>query len=372
MDALNSAVKKPTLINRADSPETKPAQGNPLLVEISLKSEKEWLTIIEQFEDANFYQTKTFGKHSTGGKKLEHFILKENGKIIAAAEVRISIIGFLKRGIAYIRWGPLWKLKNEEHQISKLETVLKELRNEYVIKRRLKLRIFPECYENDNDFLIDVYKKAGFKLNKKYRNEKTIILNIKPHLKEIRSNFKSKWRNRLKKSEQNDFDIISGHSDILFEKFFKIYEEMHEFKHFKDQIGVGSFEVMQHDLPEKYKMKVFLAESGGSPAAALVGTAIGNTGICLLAASNKLGRQLSASYQLHIRMIEWLKNMNCNYYDLGGIDPVKNPGGYRFKSGFNGKEVTFIGAFEACICPVSWIITKAGEIYFKLLHYIKF
>ena len=339
--------------------------------EVKHLSEEEWIKIIQPFEDANIYQTVAFGKHSKGGDKLEHFILKEDGKIIAVAQVRISLAPLIKRGIAYIRWGPLWKLKNEESKFSKLEVVLRELRNEYVIKRRLKLRIFPECYEKDNDFLLSIYKKTRFKLNKKYRNKKTIILDIKPPMEEIRSNFKSKWRNRLKKSEQNNFEIISGHNDNLFEKFFEIYNQMHEFKHFKEHIDINSFKLIQNDLPENHKMKIFLAESDGQPAAALVGSSIGNTGICLLAASNKLGRQLSASYLLHIRMIEWLKRMGCSYYDLGGIDPVDNPGGYRFKSGFNGKEVTFIGAFDSCICPISWLITKFGEIYFKLISYIK-
>jgi len=339
---------------------------NTIRTEITLKSETEWLSIIEQFEDANFYQTRTFGKHSLGGSELEHFIVKHNGKIIGAAEVRILTVKFLKRGIAYIRWGPLWKLKNHENDFGKLLLILKELRKEYVIKRKLKLRIFPECYKNGSGFLIDIYRKAGFKLNKNSSAEKTIILDIRPELNTIKNNFKRKWRANLKKAEKNNIEIIEGYGNDLFERFFSIYQEMHKLKNFKENIDVKSFAEMQHELPDKYKMRVFLARHNGKPAAALVGTAIGKTGICLLAASNKLGREVRASFKLHLRMIKWLKEMGCDYYDVGGIDKEKNPGGYRFKSGMNGKEVTFIGTFDSCICPISWMITKFGELFIKL------
>ncbi len=339
---------------------------NTVRTEITLKSESEWLSIIEQFEDANFYQTRTFGKHSLGGSELEHFIVKHNGKIIGAAEVRILTVKFLNRGIAYIRWGPLWKLKNQENDFAKLLLILKKLRNEYVVKRKLKLRIFPECYKTDDNFLIDIYRKAGFRLNKKNSREKTILLDIRPELNTIRSNFKRKWRVNLKKAEENNIEIVEGYGNELFERFFNIYKEMQKLKNFKENIDVKSFAEMQHELPDKYKMRVFLAQKDGKPAAALVGTAIGKTGICLLAASNQLGREVRASFKLHLQMIKWLKDMGCEYYDVGGIDKEKNPGGYRFKSGLNGKEVTFIGTFDSCICPVSWLITKFGELLIKL------
>jgi len=343
----------------------KKSAGSALGTEITLKSESEWLSIIEKFEDANFYQTRTFGKHSLGGSKLEHFIVKQNGIIVGAAEVRILTVKFLNRGIAYIRWGPMWKLKNRKHDFTKLLLILKELRKEYVIKRKLKLRIFPECYSN-NKYLISIYRKAGFKLNKHHPEEKTILLDISSDLNTIRNNFKRKWRANLKKAEAMNLDIIESYNNKLFNSFFSIYTEMQKLKNFKENIDVKSFAEMQHELPDKYKMRVFLAQQNGKPAAALVGTAIGKTGICLLAASNQLGRETRASFKLHLHMIRWLKDMGCEYYDVGGIDKEKNPGGYRFKSGLNGKEVSFIGTFDSCICPVSWLITTAGELFLKL------
>ena len=36
------------------------------------------------------------------------------------------------------------------------------------------------------------------------------------------------------------------------------------------------------------------------------------------------------------------------YYDLGGIDPVRNPGVFHFKSGLSGQDVTYSTPLEAC------------------------
>jgi hypothetical protein len=36
----------------------------------------------------------------------------------------------------------------------------------------------------------------------------------------------------------------------------------------------------------------------------------------------------------------WLKEHGARGYDLGGIDPEANPGGYHFKSGFGGVDMT--------------------------------
>jgi len=63
-------------------------------------------------------------------------------------------------------------------------------------------------------------------------------------------------------------------------------------------------------------------------------------------------------------MLQLLKNNGCLSYDLGGIDPKENPGGYHFKAGLagkNGKDVRHIGEYEACVSPVSSYIINIGE-----------
>jgi lipid II:glycine glycyltransferase (peptidoglycan interpeptide bridge formation enzyme) len=59
--------------------------------------------------------------------------------------------------------------------------------------------------------------------------------------------------------------------------------------------------------------------------------------------------------------IQWLKDHGIRFFDLGGIDPEANPGGYRFKSGLSGRDVRHIGEFEACAGGLSRRLVHGAE-----------
>ena len=40
---------------------------------------------------------------------ISHLVLKKDGDIVVAAQARIAKVPIVKVGIAYVRWGPLWK-----------------------------------------------------------------------------------------------------------------------------------------------------------------------------------------------------------------------------------------------------------------------
>jgi lipid II:glycine glycyltransferase (peptidoglycan interpeptide bridge formation enzyme) len=80
-----------------------------------------------------------------------------------------------------------------------------------------------------------------------------------------------------------------------------------------------------------------------------------------LGATNELGLELRASYLLHWEMIKWMKSMNCVRYDLGGINKVRNPGGFQFKSGISSVEISDIGTFECSETGISKLFITAGE-----------
>ena len=96
------------------------------------------------------------------------------------------------------------------------------------------------------------------------------------------------------------------------------------------------------------KMKIFLAIKDGETIAALVCSLLGETGIYLLGATNEKARELKAAYYLHWQTMLWLKENGARWYDLGGIDVDTNPGGYHFKSGFGGADLTYFSPHVLC------------------------
>ena len=95
-------------------------------------------------------------------------------------------------------------------------------------------------------------------------------------------------------------------------------------------------------------MWTFLARTDGNAIGALVCSQMGDTAIYLLGATNEKAMELKAANFLHWRAMMWLKDRGARWYDLGGIDSVANPGGYHFKIGFGGNEVTQFPPYVTC------------------------
>ena len=96
-----------------------------------------------------------------------------------------------------------------------------------------------------------------------------------------------------------------------------------KFKVFVNPYRMGK---MNEELNDEYKLKIFMAYKDKLPIACIIGSAIGNTGIYLLGASNEIGMKNKGSYLVQWEMIKWLKQRGCQIYDLGGINLDDNPG----------------------------------------------
>lgn len=320
-----------------------------------------WTELLNQFDDANIYQTTEFAENSRYGKDIEHFVVSQGNEVLGIALVRIYTLPIINRGTAYIRWGPLWKIKDKPVNLDNFTFVLAALWNEYVTKRKLQLNIFPNIFKEKNDNLTPILTGIGFK-PKVYDNPyKTIHLDLSPTLEELKKKFRKKWRYELNKSEKNELTIVSGKDIKYFNIFLKLYKEMQQKKQFEEHIDVESFKLIQQSLPDLLKMNIFLAFHKDEPIAALVGTNIGEIGIYLLGASGDKGRQLGASYQLQWHMLSWLKESGCKYYDLGGIDPAGAEGVTRFKTGLGGEILTSYGEFGAVTNTMSKGLVLLGS-----------
>jgi lipid II:glycine glycyltransferase (peptidoglycan interpeptide bridge formation enzyme) len=70
----------------------------------------------------------------------------------------------------------------------------------------------------------------------------------------------------------------------------------------------------------------------------------------LFRATSNNGVKTYGSYLVQWKVVEYLKERGCLWYNLNGINPPANPGGYQFKSqmgGKNGRDVCFLGSFDS-------------------------
>jgi len=102
------------------------------------------------------------------------------------------------------------------------------------------------------------------------------------------------------------------------------------------------------------------ARNKGIAVAGPVASAMGDSAIYLLGATSDDGLNSRGAYLLQWTLIKWLKEHGVRWYDLGGIDPERNPGVYHFKRGLSGNDITQINPLVACDSVVSSAVVRAG------------
>jgi len=322
----------------------------------------EWHVLLLEFNDATIYQSWSYGEVRWGAERLSHIILKRNDHIVAAAQVRIFRVPLLGETIAYVYRGPLWRLRSEDVNKKNLRQIIKALLIEYVEKRRLFLRVVPNEVSDNRTDVLSVFTSEGFHHSSIAKPYETILIDLSASHDDLYQGLSKKWRENLRRSERSGLTLVEGTSQDLYGVFVDLYIQMHTRKKFVQFVDIHEFKRIHNDLPDNLKLAVLTCERENIPVSTLVYTAIGDTGIPLFSAIGNNGLKLRGSYLLRWTMLQYLKKTGYRFFDQGGINKKNNPGGYHFKSGMGGIEVTFIGEFEKCGSFTKYVIVKAAGI----------
>lgn len=317
---------------------------------ISTTSEDSWNQLVRGFDDGTIFQTWAYAATVEGRHNITPLWLKKDSEVIAIALVRFRRLPVLGLGLAYVHRGPMWRRAGTEVNVEHFRQVLRALRNEFVCKQGLTLRLNPALFDDDPMGLAAIIAQEGFLPIRQNAHSRTILMDLTPSLEELRNDMAAHWKRGLKAAEKNNLEIVEGTDDELFESFIGIYAEMLERKKFASDADVHQFRLIQSQLPEALKLGVLLCKSAGVLCAGVIYTRIGDSAYFLLGATSNSGIKSNGSYLLQWKVVEGLKRQGATVYNLYGIDPVKNPGPYRFKmelAGPHGRDVFFLGKFDA-------------------------
>jgi lipid II:glycine glycyltransferase (peptidoglycan interpeptide bridge formation enzyme) len=117
-----------------------------------------------------------------------------------------------------------------------------------------------------------------------------------------------------------------------------------------------------------------LAEFEGRPLAAVIIVRFGERAIYMYGASTEEERQRMPGHLLQWEAIRWAKAQGCRVYDFWGapdefVESDRLWGVWRFKEGFNGQVVRFIGAWDYVTRPFwYWVYTAVIPRYLDFLR----
>jgi lipid II:glycine glycyltransferase (peptidoglycan interpeptide bridge formation enzyme) len=331
-------------------------------IEVDRATSAEWSQMLDLFEDASIYQTAAYGEVRWGQKNLSRIVLKRDGEVAGIAQLRIIRPTPLKFGMAYLRWGPLWERRGQPLDFEVSQRLAHAIEEEYAKKRKLFVCILPNAFSGSQraEVFQSSFSRFTSEINEPGDEYRTFVVDLSPTLEKLRSGLDAKWRNKLKGAEKNNLTVVSGEGIEEYQAFREMFSQMHKRKGFETSVDVDEFGRMQQALSESQRMRVLICQENGVPVAGLVVSAVGNSAIYLLGATSDAGLKSKGAYLLHWTMMCWLKERGITYYDLGGIDPERNPGVYYFKRGFSGVDCTQIKPYAVSDSVFSSGMAKAG------------
>lgn len=303
-----------------------------------------WDSSLARFADYSPFQTYDWGEYGRArGWEVCRWAARDGaGRIVAMAQ------GWLKRyplgfGVVWCEGGPVG-------EITAWGDGLRQ-----VIVRTTGLRRVYCRFRSDRDRHVSdalhLFSQGWARSLHPLTSNWSVSLDLRLPEAEQLAAAKRQWRRNLRAAAAATIHIRQWH-DPSAEDLFAVYSAMQQSKKLEEQYSLDELRLLLHHLGHRLVLFRCLNESGRT--ISLRGCLlIGDRAWDLLAATNEEGREQCASYPLLLALMRHCRDAGVTHYDLGGIDPVRNPGVYRFKRGIGATPLEYLGEWDWA--PSAWI-----------------
>ena len=326
---------------------------------IDIKEKNRYNDFVRLHPKGHFLQTWEWGEVKRGMGWLPlPLVLEQDGEIRGSLLIlkrRLPLPG-IKRCIFYAPRGPVVDIKSLEHCQTLLAGAERAARDHGAIF----LKIDPDVPTDNSDFK-DILRQCKFQRNDTGLDFEGVQpafvfqLDITPSAVKLLENMHSKTRYNIKLASKKGVTIRQAESKQDLPSFYAILQETAARDHFLIR-GYEYFEMIWDQMVENGLAQIFLAEFEGRVVSATLALILGKKAWYLYGASSNDYRNVMPNYLIQWEMIRWAKEQGCTVYDFRGVSgdlDENNPlyGLYRFKKGFNGDLIEFIGDWDRVYSP---------------------
>ncbi len=315
-------------------------------------SPTEWDYFVQTHPAGHVLQTSRWGQHQAQfGWKVERVTITTD-QVVAGAQV---LFRRLAPGLitAYIPKGPLMDWNRPDICSSLWAAIHRLCRS----RRALWLKIEPDLPESP-ELAVQLMQWGLIPAPFHIQPRRTIWLDLTPDLDEIFSRIKSKCRYNVRLSERKGVQVYAGQR-----KEMDIFNQLRAVTGQRDDFHIHDpayYDQVYELLVAAGYGQLFIAHYEGQPLAAIIILACGGKAWYVYGASSNEHRERMPNHAIQWAAIRWAKERGCKLYDLWGI-PDEDPdtleaqfagredglwGVYRFKRGWGGQIVRYIGAFD--------------------------
>jgi len=246
----------------------------------------------------------------------------------------------LRKSYLYCPRGPV--ILSGTKDLSRMRDFLNEITKLAKKEKAIFVRVEPT-----GDIEEDDLRKLGFiKAQKDVQPKKTLILDLNLNEDELLGRMHEKTRYNIGLAQRKGVSVRKAeYNEKDFEEFWNLLNQTVQ----RQKIAIFEKEYYRKQLQnssDKFKNLIFIAQYQGKIIAANLVNVFGNTMTYTHGGSDNQYRALMAPHLLQWEQIREAKNRACKAYDFWGIDEINWPGITRFKKGFGGQEVQYIGTFD--------------------------
>lgn len=332
-------------------------------------SRDDWDNFLETASNGQILQSWEWGevKRSQGWEPVR-IAVEDGGKIVAAISILKRNVPYIGKSIFYAPRGPILDFGNNDS----LDFLLGAVRAEAKKHGTAVLKIDPEIDENDKKAILAL-KDRGFRPQKKQiQPRSTIYLDLNYELDQLLLSFEEKTRYNIRLSGRKGVQVKELTGSQGMDIFYDIYKETAARDNFLIH-PKGYYQKIFNQMGMKGMVRIFIAYLEAEPIAAVVNFTLGRRMWYMYGASKSSHRNIMPNHALHWEIIKKAKEEGFLLYDLWGIP--SNPkadhplwGVYRFKKGFNGRMIKFVGCLDLVYLPAYYFLIDKGLAWFQNLR----
>ena len=288
--------------------------------------------------------------------------VERDGSLVAGAQVLFRRLGPLS--LAYVPKGPVL-VDDDEAAAGALWQGIRRLARPL---RAVALKVEPDWRDEQADRHVWLRQQGFVPSGRTIQPRRTIIVDLTVGEEAILERMKPKWRYNVRLAERKGVVVDEGGVNDVAR-----FHELMLVTGARDAFGVHSAAYYRTAL-ELFSVlgraRLLLATFDGQLLGGLISMQFNGCAYYMYGASSNEQRNLMPNHLLQWRAMQWARAQGCAKYDLWGIpdvseDPETAPlaGVYRFKAGFGGQEVRYVGAYDH---PYSPLLYRGVELAWRL------
>ncbi len=311
----------------------------------------EWNQFLSRFPNAHILQSGEWGElKSRFGWKPVRLIKDDVGAQVLFRSLPGGFtLGYIGKGPV---GGPFDSLQPELDELCKKE-------------KAIFLKVEPDRWQDSGRSPITDAPSHGVAA-KPIQPQRTVMVSLEGSEEDILSRMKQKTRYNVRLAAKKEVEVAADDDIGRFHSMLKLTGA-------RDHFAVHSLEYYQtaYDLFHSAgNCELLTAGFGGTPLAALMVFARGDTAWYMYGASTDEERNRMPTYLLQWEAMRWARSKGCKQYDLWGIPDLDEDilednfsqkeshqglwGVYRFKRGFGGEVLRSMGAVDIVYKPLMY------------------